>query len=231
MNEPLILLPGMMCDARLFTPQIEALSSSRPVMVMPMIGNSSVQQLAKAILDNSPPRFALLGLSMGGIVAMELIRQSPERVTRLALFDTNPKADTPERAMLRDQEIKRVATGELRAIIRDDMKPNYLSDGQHKGAILDLCMQMGEALGPQVFIQQSKALQNRPDQCGTLSDVQVPTLIACGEDDALCPLEKHELMHTLISGSQFCVIPKAGHLPTLEQPEKSNHIIEKWLVT
>ena len=229
MKEPLILLPGMMCDARLFAPQIAALSTTHPVIVMPLTGQRAVSDIAKEILSNAPPRFALLGLSMGGIVAMEMTRQASERITRLALFDTNPMADTPERILLREEEITRVEAGELRAVIRDDMKPNYLAEGENQQAILNLCMSMAESHGPKVFVDQSKALQSRPDQCEALKQIMMPTLIACGEEDSLCPLEKHELMHKLVNGSQLRVIQRAGHLPTLEQPDATNQVINEWL--
>ena len=229
MNTPLVLLPGMMCDARLFTPQISLFAATRPVVLMPLIKHVTIERLAKDILNHAPPKFALLGLSMGGIVAMEIIRQAPARVTHLALFDTNPKADTPARIIQRNKEIEQVKAGNLRAVMRDDMKPNYLADGQNKQEILDLCMVMAESHGADVFIQQTNALKTRQDYCTTLKNINIPTLIACGEKDSLCPLERHELMHQLIKGSRLCVIANAGHLPTLEQPKLSNKLIQNWL--
>lgn len=229
MNEPLLLLPGMMCDARMFAPQVAVFSAHHPIVLMPMTGRTLIKGLAEDILLAAPDRFALLGLSMGGIVAMEIIRQAPERVTRLALLDTNPLADAPDKAIIRQQQIKSVEAGELRSVMRDEMKPKYLAEGENKAAILDLCMVMAEALGPQVFIDQTIALQTRLDQSETLKKIQVPTLIACGEHDSLCPLERHQLMHKLIAGSRLCVIPGAGHLPTLEQPDSINQEIRKWL--
>ena len=229
MSEPLLLLPGMMCDARLFAPQFAEFSTHRQVIAMPLTGRDSIKLIAQDILLKAPNRFALLGLSMGGIVAMEMTRQAPERITRLALLDTNPLADAPERVVIREQQIKRAEEGELHAVMRDEMKPNYLAEGNNKAAILELCMDMAKALGPQVFIDQSKALQTRPDQCNTLKKVQVPTLIACGEHDSLCPLEKHQLMHSLVAQSKLSVICGAGHLPTLEQPELTNQELKQWL--
>ena len=229
MNEPLLLLPGMMCDARLFAPQVAEFAAQRQVMVMPLTGRESIKKLAEDILRDAPHHFALLGLSMGGIVAMEMLRQAPERISRLALLDTNPLADTPERKLVREQQIKRVEAGELRTIMRDEMKPNYLAESENKNEILELCMDMAELLGPQVFIEQSRALRSRPDQCETLKTVQVPTLIACGEHDSLCPIEKHQLMHELVSGSQLSVIRQAGHLPTLEQAGLMNQQLMLWL--
>lgn len=229
MNEPLLLLPGMMCDARLFESQIAAFSLSRPVMVAPLTGQTSFAELAAEILLHAPPRFALAGLSMGGIVAMEIVRQTPDRVTRLALMDTNPLAELPERAAERDSQIERVQTQGLRSVMREEMKPNYLTDGPNKEALLNLCMAMAEDLGEKVFEDQSRALQQRSDQCDTLRGVKVPALILCGEDDQLCPVERHEMMRDLIAGAQLTVIPGAGHLPTLEQPQHTNEALGEWI--
>ena len=168
---------------------------------------------------------------MGGIIAMEIVRQAPERVSRLALMDTNPLAEPAVRAVERDAQIDRVRNGGLRSVMRDEMKPNYLADGPNKGCVLDLCMTMAEAVGADVFNIQSRALQRRPDQRDTLRAIDVPTLILCGEDDTLCPLERHEMMRDLIPGARLAVIPGAGHLPVLEQPELTNKEIKLWLNT
>ncbi|MEJ8562762.1 alpha/beta fold hydrolase [Yoonia sp. GPGPB17] len=229
MNEPLLLLPGMMCDARLYSPQIEAFSYERTILTAPLNEHDSVEALARDILDTAPQQFALAGLSMGGIVAMEVFRQAPDRVTRLALLDTNPKAEAAAIAERREPQMQKVRDGHLRAVMRDEMKPHYLTDGPHTGRILDLCMAMAETLGPDAFINQSRALQSRPDQQKTLKKVTVPTLILCGEDDALCPIHRHELMHDLIPGSTLTIIKSAGHLPTLEQPQATNEALAQWL--
>ncbi|MDP5362044.1 MAG: alpha/beta hydrolase [Paracoccaceae bacterium] len=229
MNDPLVLLPGMMCDGRLYGPQITAFSHQRAVMTAPLNDHETVMSLATDVLAVAPAKFALAGLSMGGIVAMEVIRQAPERITRLALLDTNPKAEAPAVALNREPQIAKVRAGQLRAVMRDEMKPNYLTDGPRMGQILDLCMEMAETLGPEVFLRQSRALQTRPDQQETLRKVAVPTLILCGEDDALCPIHRHELMQALIPGSTLTVIKGAGHLPTLEQPDATNEALAKWL--
>jgi len=229
MKEPLLLLPGMMCDARLFGPQIDAFSHERVIVTAPQNDHDTVAGLAQDILENAPPQFALAGLSMGGIVAMEVFRQAPDRVTRVALLDTNPKAEVAAVAQNREPQMEKVRAGHLRAVMRDEMKPNYLTDGPRMGQILDLCMAMADALGPDVFINQSRALQTRPDQQDTLRQVKVPTLILCGEDDALCPIHRHELMHDLIPGSTLRIVRNAGHLPTLEQPDTTNEALAQWL--
>ncbi|EBA02827.1 alpha/beta hydrolase [Rhodobacterales bacterium HTCC2150] len=229
MKEPLLLLPGMMCDARLYTPQINAFSAERPTIFVPLRGANSMRALAKMVLDVAPSQFALAGLSMGGIVAMEIMRLAPERVTRLALLDTNPLADPADKAEMREAQVSQVRNGQMAAVMRDEMKPNYLADGPGKLQLLELCMEMANDLGPTVFEDQSNAIQNRPDQTETLRGVKIPTLILCGREDSLCPIERHELMHDLIDGSVLKVIAGAGHLPTLEQPEQTNKCLRDWL--
>ncbi|MEM9529289.1 MAG: alpha/beta fold hydrolase [Pseudomonadota bacterium] len=226
---PLLFLPGMMCDARLFAPQIATFSKDHPVLLAPLVGRSTVTDLATDILAWAPERFALAGLSFGGIVAMEMVRQAPDRVSRLALLDTNPLAEPPEKAAIRDQQITRVLAGQLRAVMRDEMKPNYLAPGPENERVLNLCMDMAESLGNDVFVSQSRALQSRRDQRETLKQVSHPTLVVCGEHDTLCPLQRHELMRDLIAGAELSVIPGAGHLPTLEQPERTSAALAAWL--
>ena len=225
---PLVLLPGMMCDARLFLPQIAAIHD-RAVTVAPITAGDTTAALAEAVLAHAPPRFALAGLSMGGIVAMEVLAQAPGRVAGLCLMDTNPKAEHPAVAEGRGPQMERVRAGGLRAVMRDEMKPNYLADGPNRGAILDTCMAMAEALGPDVFLRQSRALRSRPDRQEALRAVAVPALVLCGREDALCPVHRHEGMHALIAGSRLAVLDGAGHLPTLEAPEAVTALLREWL--
>ncbi len=229
MTLPLVLIPGMMCDARLFAPQIASLSARRAVHVAPISEYESVEDLAAAILIHAPLRFALAGLSMGGIVAMQMIAQAPARVARLALLDTNSRAETPRIAERRQPQIDRVRAGGLVEVMRDEMKPNYLADGPKNKSVLRLCMEMALALGPEVFIRQSIALRDRPDHRKTLRSVRVPTLILCGAEDRLCPVERHELMHSLVPMSTLAIIDGAGHLPTLERPETTTAALRRWL--
>ncbi len=228
MTTPLLLLPGMMCDARLFAPQLAAIHD-RAVMVSPIAAADTVEALARIVLDAAPPRFALAGLSMGGIVAMEIMAQAAERVVGICLMDTNPKAEHPAVAEAREAQIQRVRDGELRVVMRDEMKPNYLADGPHVGAILDTCMAMAETMGAVTFVRQSRALQTRADRREVLAGVRVPALVLCGREDTLCPVHRHEGMHDLIEGSELVVVEGAGHLPTLEQPEVTTRAIRHWL--
>lgn len=198
-------------------------------MCHPLVGHDTIGGLAAQILLASPQKFALVGLSMGGIVAMEILRVAPERVDRVALLDTNPLAEKNEVKLGRIPQIKAAKAGELRRVMRDEMKPNYLADGPNQGATLDLCMAMATDLGPDVFVDQSNALASRPDQTETLKSYRGPALVLMGEDDALCPLDRHTLMRDLLPCGQLEIIKGAGHLPTLEQPEMTNAALRVWL--
>jgi len=224
---PLVLVPGMMCDARMWG-GIDA-DLGVPVLHHIPTGVDSMADLAALFLANAPPRFALAGLSMGGILAMEILRQAPDRVTRLALLDTNPRAETAAAQGRRAPQIARVLAGGLDDVMRREMKPNYLCPGPNKPAILDLCMDMALSLGPQVFANQSRALRDRPDQQETLAAFKGPALVLMGAEDKLCPLDRHQLMHDLIPQSRLHIIANAAHLPPLEQPEATARALRDWL--
>lgn len=226
---PLVLLPGMMCDARLFGPQTGTLSGRVPLMTMPLGGHDTMAALAAGVLSSAPPRFAVAGLSMGGIVAMEILRQAPERVVGLALMDTSPLAEPETAKARRTHQIATVEAGGLRDVMRDEMKPCYVTDGPRRDAILTLCMDMATDLGATVFVRQSRALRDRYDQTETLRSFSRPALVLCGREDRLCPVERHRLMHGMMAESTLEIIEDAGHLPTLEQPEKTTAALYRWL--
>ncbi|CUH52093.1 alpha/beta fold hydrolase [Shimia marina] len=228
---PIVFLPGMMCDARLFAPQIAALSARHMVSVAPIGGFATMTELAQDVLQNAPPRFALAGLSMGGILAMEVARLAPERVAGLALMDTNPLAELEAVKAKRGPQIEMVRNGELRDVMRDQMIPHYLAESSDAATLELICEDMALALGDQVFINQSIALRDRPDQTETLKYFDNPALVLCGEQDRLCPVARHELMHELLPNSTLTVLPDAGHLPTLEQPQATTAALTTWLET
>lgn len=171
----------------------------------------------------SAEKSVLLGLSMGGIVAMECLRQEPQLFDALILMDTNPLAEDPSRQRLRPPQIKRALDGELETILIEEMKPLYLAPANRSNeALLALVLNMAKQLGPAVFAQQSKALMNRMDSVEVLSSWNKPALIMHGKHDRLCPPERHTLMHKIMPQSELHEIPDAGHLPTLEAPVNVN---------
>lgn len=229
MAEPLVLLPGMMCDARIFAPQINALSRERAVMVAPITQGERVEEIASNILDQLPLRFALAGLSMGGIVAMEVLRRAPERVSRLCMMDTNPLAETPAEAASREPMIVGVRAGRLEEVMRQAMRPDFLAPGAGRMPVLNTVYAMAADLGPEVFINQSRALQRRRDQQSTLRKCKVPTLILCGAHDRLTPVKRHSFMAELMPAARLEVIEDAGHLPPLETPDATTAALRDWL--
>lgn len=228
-----VLLPGMMCDERLFALQAEWLQQEahKPFnVIIPRLDRAnSVQGLADKILAETPSSFALCGLSMGGIVAMEMIAQAPDRIDRLALMDTNPLAETAEGVLRRNRQIKDVKAGKLKQVMSEEMKPHYLAESPNKQNHLNLCMEMALSLGDEVFISQSLALRDRPTQTETLSKVQCATLILHGKEDRLCPPDRHYLMQDLIPHARLVEVDGAGHLPPLEKPTKTVIHLYDWL--
>ena len=221
---PLVLLPGMMCDGRMWGQMAQA-----ALVLIPPPGLDSFAAMAGHLLPLMPPRFALAGLSMGGILAMEILRQAPDRVDRLALLDTNPLAEAPAVQARRNPQMARARAGDLASVIRDDMKPGYLAPGPDRQALLDLCMDMALGLGVPYFVSQSRALAARRDQCATLRGYAGPALVLMGAEDRLCPRDRHDLMHALMPQSRLAVIAGAGHLPTLEKPLETTAELRRWL--
>jgi pimeloyl-ACP methyl ester carboxylesterase len=224
---PLVLIPGMMCDARMWGGIDQELGV--PVIHYIPTGADTMSGLAALFLADAPSRFALAGLSMGGILAMEILRQAPDRISRLALLDTNPRAEAAAAQARRAPQIDRALSGDLEDVMRKDMKPNYLAPGPNKAVVLDICMDMALTLGPHVFASQSRALRDRSDQQATLAAFSGPALVLMGAEDRLCPLDRHQLMHDLMPQSRLHIIPGAAHLPPLEQPDATARALRDWL--
>ena len=227
---PLVMIPGMMCDERIFAPQIEELDSKRPVHIADISKHDNISDLAADVLSNAPPKFCLVGHSMGGIVAMEICAQDPKRIEKLVLIDTNPLAELEEVKLKREPQISDALSGKLVNVIRDEMKPNYLASSENQDIILNICLEMALSLGPKVFINQSRALQTRADQQSNIQSINIPVLIMCGSEDKLCTVERHEMMHNMISNSELKIINNAGHMPTLEQPSETTEVLKEWLM-
>ena len=229
MGEPLVFLPGMMCDARIFGPQLAVFSRQRAVTVAPVTCGERMEEIAARLLDVLPRRFALAGLSMGGIVAMELLRSAPERVTRVALMDTNALAESPQSAADYEPLIVKLRTGQTDEAVQAVIRPEVLAPGPGRARVLARMTEMARAVGAEAIIRQVRALQRRQDYQAVLRRCAVPALVLCGEHDRLTPLKRHELMAGLIPGAVLRVIEGAGHLPVLEAPEAVNAALGEWL--
>ena len=227
-----LLLPGMMCDGALWQPQLDGLGAIADFRIADFSACDSIAAMASRALElvGHQQRFAIVGLSMGGIVAMELWRRVPDRIMGLALLDSNHRADTSERKAVRRRQIDFARRGGLYWLLRDELKPAYRTPQREPSpALLDTVMAMGLRLGPINFIAQSVALEGRCDSESTLKTITCPALVMCGQDDALCPPERHQEMAELIKSSELVVIPECGHLSTLEKPAFVNAALANWL--
>ena len=221
MAAPAILfLPGMMLTYRLYAHQCSRLSSQYPVSIGDLTQSDTVRSLALDVLRAAPERFGLVGLSMGGIVALEICQLAPERVTHLALLDTTPHADAPGRRETRNAQIDRVRRGGLRQVLVDDMKPLYVgSKNRDNASLRRTVLEMGLELGSEVFLRQTVALRDRAANLQTLSTINCPTLVLCGREDRLCPPACHMEMAAAIADADLVMLAGCGHLSAMEEPE------------
>jgi pimeloyl-ACP methyl ester carboxylesterase len=228
-HDPVVFLPGMMCDARLFKQQITDLSRDTAVTAAPITGGDRVEEIASSLLDVLPRRFALAGLSMGGIVAMEILRRAPDRVSRIALMDTNPLAETPQSATAYEPFIIKLRSGSLADAVQSFLLPDYLAPGTGRAAITAQLTEMAENIGADAIVRQVRALQRRRDYQSVLRRCKVPTLVLCGRHDGLTPVKRHSFMADLIPYASLSVIEGAGHLPPMEAPEATTVALRAWL--
>jgi len=228
-SDPVVFLPGMMCDARLFAPQLADLSRDMAVTVAPVTGGDRIEEIASGLLDVLPQRFALAGLSMGGIVAMEVLRRAPDRVTRIALMDTNSLAETPQSAAGYEPFIIKLRAGRIAEAVEMMLGRDVLAPGPARAGVMSALVEMAEGLGAAAIIRQTRALQRRRDYQSVLRRCKVPALVLCGAHDTLTPLKRHEFMAEMIPNATLTVIPDAGHLPVLEQPEVTTAALRGWL--
>jgi pimeloyl-ACP methyl ester carboxylesterase len=226
---PLLLLPGLLCDAALWQPQIEALADVSEPIVGDLSQDETLPKMARRVLDAAPARFALAGLSMGGYCAQEIMRQAPERVLRLALLDTSARADTDEQRARRRGLIELAQKGQFKGVT-PRLLPLFIHKDRLHDAVLTATVQgMAERIGRDGFLRQQQAIIGRPDGRADLALVGCPTLVLCGRDDALTPVEHHEEMARLIPDARLEIVEHCGHLSTLERPQPVNAALRRWL--
>ncbi|WP_114964788.1 alpha/beta fold hydrolase [Alkalilacustris brevis] len=229
MNEPLLLLPGAMCDARLYLPAIVRFSQSRPVQVASLTQGETVTEMAEHALAAAPARFALVGLGLGGAVALEMLQRAPERIHRIALVSTDPLAETPPAAAARELRILAARAGRLDEAAAEDLPATALAPGPGRMQVAHLVRQMATALGAAVFTRQARAMQRRPDQQKTLRRMPHPALVLSGAHDGLVPERRQGFAAELMRNAEWERIEGAGHLVPLEQPEAFSRALVRWL--
>lgn len=225
----LALLPGMLCDEALWRPQIAALEARCDCRVADLTGPDSIAGMAEAALERLPERFALAGLSMGGYVALEIMRRAPERVARLALLDTKARVDTAE-ATARRHDLMTLARGGGFEAATERLLPLFLhQDRLGDAPLVEAVRAMTARVGRDAFLRQQTAILHRGDLLSHLPGIACPTLALCGRQDALTPVDCHEEIAAAIPGARLEVIEDCGHLATMERPEAVNAALEAWL--
>ena len=224
----ILLLPGNMCDERMWSGIVPELQEWRVVTPVPTQDN--IAGMAQACLDAHPGRLIPIGFSMGGIVALALAKAAPERVAAIGLIDTNAGADLPERAAMRPRQQRDVQAGGLQRIVVEELQPKYFAaENRSDERLLALVLDMALALGPEVFVRQSEALRTRPDQQDVLPLLEVPSFLACGVEDQLCPPQLHQELAEGARAGELHIVPGAGHMLPLERPEELARLLKRWL--
>jgi pimeloyl-ACP methyl ester carboxylesterase len=228
----LALLPGLLCDRALWEPQIADLSDICTPWVADLTREDSVAAMAARVLAEAPAQqFALAGLSMGGYVAMEIMRQAPQRVTRLGLLDTRATLDTPEETARRHEFMRLAQTARGFTPVTTRLVPLLVHPARVKDdPLVRVIREMADRIGVEAYVRHQKALMSRPDLRSELARIECPTLVLCGREDALTPLHMHEELVRLIRTARLVVIEQCGHLATLERPAEVNLALRNWLL-
>ena len=222
----IVLMPGMMCNQDVFSHQINVLEKFFNVIVIEFNEHRDIELGVKNLASNLPNQFHLLGHSMGGIVAMELVKQHSKRVLSLALLNTNPYEEKEEVKDRRNKILKELDALDLISLMRSDYISRYFPDDcRDKNKLIQQCVDMASILDKKVFYNQSVALRDRKDQTSILENVDCKTLIICGERDQLCPVSYHSDMNKMIKSSDLIVLEGVGHMPIIECPQiLNNHL-------
>lgn len=225
----LAFVPGLLCDQALWRQQVAAFGARYDCRVADVTGQDSIAAMAEAVLADLPERFALVGLSMGGYVAMEVMRQAPQRVERLALLNTKARGDSPERTRYRRDQLALVERGDFKGVTEQllplFLHPERLADRP----LVEAVSAMTRRVGKEAFLRQQAAILGRTPWLPVLPGIACPTLVLGSRHDALTPPDCHEEIAAAIPGADLLVIGNAGHLTTMECPERVNAALETWL--
>jgi pimeloyl-ACP methyl ester carboxylesterase len=224
---PTVLIPGLLGSPRLYAEQLPSLWRFGPVTVASHHHDDTVARIADRILAAAPPRFALVGLSMGGYLAFEIMRQAADRVARLALLDTTARPDTTEQTQRRHDQIALTQRGKFDEVV-DALFPLWVR-AAHDAALRRVVRQMAEETGPDAFVRQQIAIMNRPDSRPDLAAIRCPTLVLVGADDEVTTPERATEIADGVPGARLVVVPECGHLSTLEQPVAVSAALVDWL--
>jgi len=224
----LVLLPGTLCNEKLWNHQLENLSDIADITVGDLSKDYTIEGMAKSVLNDAPDTFALAGLSLGGMVAIEIMRQAPERISRLALLDTNPNLPKAEQIKMWKHFIEMSKNGEFKAVTENYLLQGLLRPGNKDEKLISLITSMADDIGPVAMERQMMALTNRPDTLKVLPSINCPTTVIVGEEDTTCPVYMSEEIASMIPHANLIIIEDAGHLSSLERPEEVTSELREW---
>ena len=215
----------------MWEPQLEGLADVADFFVADLGSHESIADMAKAVLRDSPwKEFALAGLSMGGYVAQEIVRQAPQRVTRLALLDTRSRPEEAEETERRRQFIKLAQSERGFTPVTTRLLPLLLHPSRVKeAALVNVIREMAERTGVEAYVRQQTAIIARPDYRPGLPKIACPTLVLCGREDRLTPLSDSEFIANAVPGAKLVVVEECGHMSTMERPKEVNRAMRNWL--
>ncbi|PEH81538.1 alpha/beta fold hydrolase [Burkholderia gladioli] len=226
---PIVLIPGLLCTAEVFAPQIPALWPYGPVTVASTLEGDSIAAMAAAILASAPPRFALVGFSMGGYLAHEILRRAPERVTRLALLSTSARADQPIQVEMRQGLLEAATHGDYDTVLANATLNTAHVSLRRDPVLAATKRRMAADIGRAAFARQTAAVIGRPDSRRELPSIAVPSLVLVGDSDPVTPPEFAREMAEAIPGAKLVIVPECGHTSPLERPEAVNAALRDWL--
>lgn len=228
---PLVLVPGLLCDAQLWRTQVECLADVAEIWIADHTRSDTMAGVAADILAAAPfARFALAGLSMGGYIALEIMRQAPQRVSALALLDTAATAEQPEQTQRRMEFIALARRGGFPRVTEILLPLLIHPSRTAESALTDVITSMADNTGEAAFVRQEKAIISRSASLDLLAAIDCPTLVLCGRQDALTPLARHQEIAAAIKGARLEIIEDCGHLSTLERPAEVSAALRRWLV-
>ncbi|MDO8981485.1 MAG: alpha/beta fold hydrolase [Afipia sp.] len=226
---PVVLVPGLACSPRIYNPQVPALWRQGPVVLANHARGGDMAAIARRILAEAPLRFALAGHSMGGYIILEMYRQAPERIARLALLNTSARPETPEASERRRGWITEVKKGGYRTVV-DHLFSNFVHPALARDERLHrIVLDMADDVGPDAFVWQLEAIMTRADSRPTLATIKCPTLVLTCDTDNMVPNEMSVEMANGIPGAKLVTVPDCGHLPQLEKPQAMTEALLDWL--
>jgi len=226
---PTVLIPGLLATADLYGPQLSALWSFGAVQIADTRRAETIEEMAAQALAAAPSHFALVGLSMGGYVAMEMIRQAPDRIGRVALLDTSARADTPEQTERRLALVEETESGGFGAVVENIFAHAVHPDRRGDEALRGLFHAMAFTVGPEAFVRQQGAIMARREALSVLPSCTGPALVAVGEEDLVTPPARAREIADGLSGSRLLIVPGCGHVSTLERPDRITAALIQWL--